>query len=111
MAGTNNCYLNVECGPQGTTISFTLRLKPLEHEAAAPEARQAHVAIVADRAVERQDLAHMTEALGLQSTEARTMREALELNRETPAPSLGGVLPHGRACPSRCAGALQKSGP
>lgn len=85
LAGTNNCYLNVECGPQGTTISFTLRLKPLEHEAAAPEARQAHVAIVADRAVERQDLAHMTEALGLQSTEARTMREALELNRETPA--------------------------
>lgn len=85
LAGTNNCYLNVECGPQGTTISFTLRLKPLEHEAAAPEARQAHVAIVADRAVERQDLAHMTEALGLQSTEARTMREALELNREIPA--------------------------
>ncbi|MDY0259040.1 MAG: 7TM-DISM domain-containing protein [Desulfovibrio sp.] len=85
LAGTNNCYLNVECGPQGTTISFTLRLKPLEHEAAAPEARQAHVAIVADRAVERQDLAHMTAALGLQSTEARTMREALELNREIPA--------------------------
>ena len=85
LAGTNNCYLNVECGPQGTTISFTLRLKPLEHEAAAPDARQAHVAIVADRAVERQDLAHMTEALGLQSTEARTMREALELNREIPA--------------------------
>lgn len=85
LAGTNNCYLNVECGPQGTTISFTLRLKPLEHETAEPETRQAQVAIVADRAVERQDLAHMTEALGLHSTEARTMREALELNRETPA--------------------------
>ncbi len=85
LAGTNNCYLNVECGPQGTTISFTLRLKPLEHEATAPETRHGHVAIVADRAVERQDLAHMIAALGLQSTEARTMREALELNRETPA--------------------------
>lgn len=85
LAGTNNCYLNVECGPQGTTISFTLRLKPLEHETAEPETRQGHVTIVADRAVERQDLAHMTAALGLQSTEARTMREALELNREAPA--------------------------
>lgn len=85
LAGTNNCYLNVECGPHGTTISFTLRLKPLEHEAAAPEPREAHVTIVADRAVERQDLAHMTAAQGLQSTEARTMREALELNKEAPA--------------------------
>lgn len=85
LAGTNNCYLNVECGPHGTTISFTLRLKPLEHEAAAPEPREAHVTIVADRAVERQDLAHLTAAQGLQSTEARTMREALELNKEAPA--------------------------
>ena len=85
LAGSNNCYLNVECGPHGTTISFTLRLKPLEHEAAAPEPREAHVTIVADRAVERQDLAHLTAAQGLQSTEARTMREALELNKEAPA--------------------------
>ncbi|MFT4301481.1 MAG: 7TM-DISM domain-containing protein [Desulfovibrio sp.] len=85
LAGTNNCYLNVECGPHGTTISFTLRLKPLEQETAAPEPREAHVTIVADRAVERQDLAHMTAAQGLQSTEARTMREALELNKEAPA--------------------------
>ena len=85
LAGTNNCYLNVECGPHGTTISFTLRLKPLEQDAATPEPREAHVTIVADRAVERQDLAHMTAAQGLQSTEARTMREALELNKEAPA--------------------------
>ncbi|MDD4700644.1 MAG: hypothetical protein PHI96_00320, partial [Desulfovibrio sp.] len=85
LAGTNNCYLNVECGPQGTSISFTLRLKPLEQETAAPKAREPHITIVADRAVERQDLAHMAAAQGLQSTEARTMREALELNKEAPA--------------------------
>nr|WP_296983402.1 7TM-DISM domain-containing protein [uncultured Desulfovibrio sp.] len=85
LAGTNNCYLNVECAPQGTSISFTLRLKPLEHDAADAEDLRPHVAVVADRAVERQGLAHMVAAMGLSSTEARTMREALELNRENPA--------------------------
>ena len=85
LAGTNNCYLNVECTPQGTSISFTLRLKPLEHEASAPEELRLHVAVVADGAVERQSFAHMVAGMGLSSTEARTVREALELNRENPA--------------------------
>ncbi|WP_291438454.1 7TM-DISM domain-containing protein [Desulfovibrio sp.] len=85
LAGTNNCYLNVECAPQGTSISFTLRLKPLEHDSADVEDLRPHVAVVADGAVERQGLAHMVAGVGLSSTEARTMREALELNRENPA--------------------------
>lgn len=85
LAGTNNCYLNVECTPQGTSISFTLRLKPLEQDASAPEELRPHVVVVADGAVERQGFAHMVAGMGLPSTEARTVREALELNRENPA--------------------------
>ena len=85
LAGTNNCYLNVECTPQGTSISFTLRLKPLEHDSGADEELHPHVAVVAEKAVERQSFAHIVAAMGLSSTEARTLREALELNRENPA--------------------------
>ena len=98
LAGSNNGYLNVECGPQGTSIAFTLRLKPLENTAdadkAAAQARGPHIAVVAESAVDRQALAHMITNLGCNSTESRSMREALQCNREAPALMLVAQYPH-----------------
>lgn len=98
LAGSNNGYLNVECGPQGTSIAFTLRLKPLENTAdadkAAAQARGPHIAVVAESAVDRQALAHMITNLGCNSTESRSMREALQCNREAPALMLVVQYPH-----------------
>ena len=89
LAGSNSGYLNVECGPQGTSIAFTLRLKPLENEAgseaAAEPLRAPTITVVAESAVDRQALAHMITTLGCNSSQARSMREALECNREAPA--------------------------
>lgn len=98
LAGSNSGYLNVECGPQGTSIAFTLRLKPLENETgteAAPEPQRAPtITVVAESAVDRQALAHMITTLGCNSTQARSMREALECNREAPALMLVAQYPH-----------------
>ena len=98
LAGSNSGYLNVECGPQGTSIAFTLRLKPLENTAdadkAAAQARGPHIAVVAESAVDRQALAHMITNLGCNSTESRSMREALQCNREAPALMLVVQYPH-----------------
>lgn len=98
LAGSNSGYLNVECGPQGTSIAFTLRLKPLENETgteAAPEPQRAPtIAVVAESAVDRQALAHMISSLGCNSTQARSTREALEFNREAPALMLVAQYPH-----------------
>lgn len=98
LAGSNNGYLNVECGPQGTSIAFTLRLKPLENTAdadkSAAQARGPHIAVVAESAVDRQALAHMITNLGCNSTESRSMREALQCNREAPALMLVAQYPH-----------------
>lgn len=98
LAGSNSGYLNVECGPQGTSIAFTLRLKPLENETgteAAPEPQRAPtITVVAESAVDRQALAHMITTLGCNSTQARSMREALECNREAPALMLVAQDPH-----------------
>ncbi|MTJ92096.1 MAG: response regulator [Desulfovibrio sp.] len=98
LAGSNNGYLNVECGPQGTSIAFTLRLKPLENagesDKAAAQARGPHIAVVAESAVDRQALAHMIANLGYNSTESRSMREALQCNREAPALMLVVQYPH-----------------
>ena len=98
LAGSNNGYLNVECGPQGTSIAFTLRLNPLENAAdadkAAAQARGPHIAVVAESAVDRQALAHMITNLGCNSTESRSMREALQCNREAPALMLVVQYPH-----------------
>lgn len=98
LAGSNSGYLNVECGPQGTSIAFTLRLKPLENETgteAAPEPQRApNITVVAESAVDRQALAHMISTLGCNSTQARSMREALECNREAPALMLVAQYPH-----------------
>ena len=102
LAGSNNGYLNVEYGPQGSSIAFTLRLKPLElaenTEPAAPQARTPHIAVVAESAVNRQALAHMIDSLGCNSTESRSMHEALQCNREAPAFMLVTQYPqHGAA--------------
>ena len=102
LAGSNNGYLNVECGPQGTSIAFTLRLKPLENaaetEKSTAQARGPHIAVVAESAVARQALAHMIDSLGCKSTESRSMREALQCNREAPAIMLVVQYPaHGPA--------------
>ena len=98
LAGSNSGYLNVECGPQGTSIAFTLRLKPLENETgteAAPEPQRAPtITVVAESAVDRQALAHMITTLGCNSTQARSIREALECNREAPALMLVAQDPH-----------------
>ena len=98
LAGSNSGYLNVECGPQGTSIAFTLRLKPLENETgteATPEPQRAPtITVVAESAVDRQALAHMITTLGCNSTQARSMREALECNREAPALMLVAQYPH-----------------
>lgn len=98
LAGSNNGYLNVECGPQGTSIAFTLRLKPLENtgesDKDAAQARGPHIAVVAESAVDRQALAHMIANLGCNSTESRSMREALQCNREAPALMLVVQYPH-----------------
>ena len=98
LAGSNNGYLNVECGPQGTSIAFTLRLKPLENTAdtdkTTAQARGPHIAVVAESAVDRQALAHMITNLGCNSTESRSMREALQCNREAPALMLVVQYPH-----------------
>ena len=98
LAGSNNGYLNVECGPQGTSVAFTLRLKPLENTAEtnqeAAQARGPHIAVVAESAVDRQALAHMIANLGCKSTESRSMREALQCNREAPAVMLVVQYPH-----------------
>ena len=98
LAGSNSGYLNVECGPQGTSIAFTLRLKPLENETgteAAPEPQRAPtITVVAESAVDRQALAHMITTLGCNNTQARSMREALECNREAPALMLVAQDPH-----------------
>jgi CheY-like chemotaxis protein len=98
LAGSNSGYLNVECGPQGTSIAFTLRLKPLENTAdsdkVTAQARGPHIAVVADSAVDRQALAHMITNLGCNSTESRSMREALQCNREAPALMLVVQYPH-----------------
>lgn len=88
----------MECGPQGTSIAFTLRLKPLENETgteATPEPQRAPtITVVAESAVDRQALAHMITTLGCNSTQARSMREALECNREAPALMLVAQYPH-----------------
>ena len=102
LAGSNNGYLNVEYGPQGSSIAFTLRLKPLElaenAEPAAPQARTPNIAVVAESAVNRQALAHMIDNLGCNSTESRSMHEALQCNREAPAFMLVTQYPqHGAA--------------
>ena len=98
LAGSNNGYLNVECGPQGTSIAFTLRLKPLENasetDKSAAQARGPHMAVVAESAVARQALAHMITNRGCKSTESRSMREALQCNREAPAIMLVVQFPH-----------------
>lgn len=98
LAGSNSGYLNVECGPQGTSIAFTLRLKPLENETgteAAPEPQRAPtITVVAESAVDRQALAHMITTLGCNNTQARSIREALECNREAPALMLVAQDPH-----------------
>ena len=101
LAGSNNGYLNVEYGPQGASIAFTLRLKPLElaeNEPAAPQAHTPNIAVVAESAVNRQALAHMIDTLGCRSTESRSMHEALQCNREAPAFMLVTQYPqHGAA--------------
>ena len=98
LAGSNSGYLNVECGPQGTSVAFTLRLKPLENteesDKTAAQARGPHIAVVAESAVDRQALAHMIANLGCKSTESRSMREALQCNREAPALMLVVQYPH-----------------
>ncbi len=88
LAGANCGFLNVESGPQGASISFTMHLTPLESMETAPEPqtkRLPTIAVIADNAVDRQALAHMVTSLGCQSTEACTMHEALQRNREAPA--------------------------
>ncbi|MBO4300167.1 MAG: hypothetical protein J5861_01045 [Desulfovibrio sp.] len=88
LAGSNGGYLNVECGPQGASISFTLHLKSLEGmdtEGTDAHRRKPTIAVVADNAVMRQTLAHMITELSCRSTEARSMQEALQVNRESPA--------------------------
>ncbi|WP_297671052.1 response regulator [uncultured Desulfovibrio sp.] len=89
LAGANNGYLTVECGPQGASIAFTLHLTPLEAAeepaADAETRRRPTIAVVADNAVTRQTLARMITSLGCRSTEARSMHEALQCNREAPA--------------------------
>ena len=88
LAGANGGFLNVESGPQGASISFTMHLTPLETMETASEAqaqRLPTIAVIADNAVDRQALAHMVTSLGCKSTEACTMHEALQRNREAPA--------------------------
>ena len=101
LSGSNNGYLNVECSPQGTSIAFTLRLKPLEQEEkaeeTAPQTLVPTIAVVAESAVTRQALAHMITSFGCNSTEARSLHESLQCNREAPALMLVMHSPHGGA--------------
>ncbi len=110
LAGSNSGYLNVECSPQGTSIAFTLRLKPLENDTgteAAPERRAPTITVVAESAVDRQALAHMITTLGCNSTQARSMREALECNREAPALMLVAQYPHDGAAEADALGRFE----
>ena len=86
LAGVHNGFLGLECGPQGTTIAFTLHLKYLEMEGSELAWENLpHVIITAEGAVDRQLLAHMLKSLPCRSSEARSLHEALQIHQTNPA--------------------------
>lgn len=92
LAGDNGGYLALESGPQGVSVSFSLRLVPLEER--SQPGTEPVIAVVADSAVERRFLINRCEPLGCRCVEARSVHEALQYNREAPAVMLVVRSPH-----------------
>lgn len=86
LAGDNGGYLSLESGPQGVSVSFSLRLVPLEEHSRS--GAEPVIAVVADSALERRFLINRCDSLGCRCVEARTVHEALQYNREAPAAML-----------------------
>lgn len=104
LAGACNGYLTVDSGPQGASIAFTLRLKPLEGEEEAETAPQAApaaaptVAVAGADAEERETLIRLCREAGCRCAAAPDPEAALNNNAASPAVLLTVFHPqHGPA--------------
>lgn len=97
FAGNNDGYLDMESGKHGTTISFSMRINPMQEEAGVNESLP-HIIIASDDDNQRKALAHMLDGLPFRISEAATESEILVRQSMDPAPML---IAHGKfALPS-----------
>lgn len=91
LAGKNGGYLDMESGRHGTTITFSLRLKPaIEENDEQPIAEESsiHVVVAAENADQRQEIAKILEELNCRVSEAANAREVEIRQSMDPAPLL-----------------------
>lgn len=91
LAGAHEGYLNVDCGPEGTKVTFSLHLTALDDEETTSEAEASAtppplcIAVAAENTALRHALAATVREQGCHCTAAATLRELLPENAKTPA--------------------------
>lgn len=87
LVGAHNGHISLECGAQGTTISFSLHFTPLEDEKETGPALP-RVAVLCENSERRREIARMLAPLDLRISESAAPEELLRHQDEDPA----GVL-------------------
>lgn len=87
LVGAHNGHISLECGAQGTTITFSLHFTPLEDEEDTGPALP-RVAVLCENSERRREIARMLAPLDLRISESATPEGLLRHQDEDPA----GVL-------------------
>lgn len=87
LVGAHNGHINMQCGAQGTTITFSLHFTPLEEEEDAGPVLP-RVAVLCENSERRREIARMLAPLDLRLNESASPEELLRRQNEDPA----GVL-------------------
>lgn len=86
LAARHGGYVGLECGPEGTSIVFSLHFTPLENaEDDGQAVREPHVIIVGDSSEQRRELARMLADLPCRCSEAASEHEVLRRQAADPA--------------------------